>query len=304
MTDKYHASVLIITRNKPDRLEITLNSLLNQYVNNFLFEVVIIDDGSDIDLEMIIEKYSFYLKIKYIKIKHQGISVARNIGIDAASGEIIILTDDDVILNPTFVSAHIFEHLKEKNLVVVGDRYNLYCSNLMHDSFKSSLAKALHGDMDELLKKTRRDFYGKITLKLFDVEYQNYHHARWICFVARNVSVRKSDLVKVGSFDEKFIGWGVEDVELGYRLYLYGICYKYRKDAIVYHLEHPVGSNRLRDINKNFDYFMRKHTTVAPIVYKEFTFGKISLEELCESLRNGFRTEVKSSKKTYYKMIR
>ncbi|MBC8953945.1 glycosyltransferase [Xenorhabdus sp. PB62.4] len=304
MDSKYNASVLIITRNKPERLDITLKSLSNQYVNYFSFEVIIIDDGSDIDLKNIIEKYYYYLNIEYIKIKHQGISVARNIGINAASGEIIIFTDDDVILNPTFVSAHVFEHLKEKNLAVVGDRYNVYCSNLMHNSFKSSLAKALHGDMNELLKKTRRDFYGKITLKLFDVEYQNYHHARWICFVARNVSVRKNDLVRVGNFDEKFTGWGVEDIELGYRLHLYGICYKYRKDAIVYHLEHPVGNNRVRDINKNFDYFMKKHTTVAPILYKDFTFGKISLEELCESLKNGFIIEVKSSKNTYYKMIR
>lgn len=302
--NKVYASVLIITRNKPERLEITLKSLLNQDAKESPFEVIIIDDGSDVDLKIIIDKFLSHLKIRYIKIIHQGIAAARNVGIHAAEGEIIIFTDDDVILNSTFVSAHISEHLKEDSLVVVGDRYNVYCSNLMHDSFKSSLVKALSGDMNELLKKTRRDFYGKITLKLFDIEYQKDSQARWICFVARNVSVKKNDLVEVGGFDEGFRGWGVEDIELGYRLYLYGVCYKYRSDAVVYHLEHSVGYNRLRDINKNFDYFMKKHTTIAPVIYKEFTFGKISLEGLCASLKNGFRTELIDSKKTYYKMIR
>ncbi|MCC8376443.1 MULTISPECIES: glycosyltransferase [Photorhabdus] len=299
-----YASVLIITRNKPERLDITLQSLVNQEATEAPFEVVIIDDGSDIDLCVITDKFANHLAIQYIKTVHQGIAVARNIGIHAAKGEVIILTDDDVIVNSTFVRAHISEHRKEESLVVVGDRYNVYCSNLMRDSVKSSLVRALHGDMEGLLKQIRRDFYGKQTLRLFDSEYQKNDQARWICFVARNVSARKNDLIEVGGFDEGFIGWGIEDIELGYRLALHGNRYKYRSDAIVYHLEHTVGNDRVRDINKNFEYFIQKHPTIAPVIYKEFTFGEISLEGFCLSLENGFRTEVEESKRTYYKMIR
>ncbi|WP_434525262.1 glycosyltransferase [Photorhabdus asymbiotica] len=299
-----YASVLIITRNKPERLEITLQSLVNQEPTEVPFEVVIIDDGSDIDLRVIIDKFANYLAIQYIKTVHQGIAAARNVGIHVAKGEVIILTDDDVIVNSTFVRAHISEHRNEESLVVVGDRYNVYWSNLIRDSVRHSLVRALHGDMEGLLKQARRDFYGKQTLRLFDSEYQKNDQARWICFVARNVSARKNDLVEVGGFDEGFIGWGIEDVELGYRLALHGNRYKYRSDAVVYHLEHIVGNDRIRDINKNFEYFMKKYPTIVPVVYKEFTFGEISLEGFCLSLENGFRTEVEKSRRTYYKMIR
>ncbi|WP_448512015.1 glycosyltransferase [Photorhabdus laumondii] len=105
-----YASVLIITRNRPERLEITLQSLVNQEATEAPFEVVIIDDGSDIDLRVITDKFVNHLAIQYIKTVHQGIAVARNIGIHTAKGEVIILTDDDVIVNSTFVRAHISEH--------------------------------------------------------------------------------------------------------------------------------------------------------------------------------------------------
>ncbi|PQQ34276.1 hypothetical protein C6H68_25200, partial [Photorhabdus luminescens] len=98
-----YASVLIITRNRPERLEITLQSLVNQEATEAPFEVVIIDDGSDIDLRVITDKFVNHLAIQYIKTVHQGIAVARNIGIHTAKGEVIILTDDDVIVNSTFV---------------------------------------------------------------------------------------------------------------------------------------------------------------------------------------------------------
>ncbi|NHB60904.1 glycosyltransferase family 2 protein [Photorhabdus sp. RW14-46] len=73
-----YASVLIITRNKPERLEITLQSLVNQEATEAPFEVVIIDDGSDIDLRVITDKFVNHLAIQYIKMVHQGIAVARN----------------------------------------------------------------------------------------------------------------------------------------------------------------------------------------------------------------------------------
>ncbi|PQQ36086.1 hypothetical protein C6H68_21170, partial [Photorhabdus luminescens] len=87
-----------------------LQSLVNQEATEAPFEVVIIDDGSDIDLRVITDKFVNHLAIQYIKTVHQGIAVARNIGIHTAKGEVIILTDDDVIVNSTFVRAHISEH--------------------------------------------------------------------------------------------------------------------------------------------------------------------------------------------------
>ena len=62
------ASILIITRNKPERLDITLYSLSKQ-VCKYPFEVIVVDDGSEIDLSDVISKYNNILNIVTSKIK-------------------------------------------------------------------------------------------------------------------------------------------------------------------------------------------------------------------------------------------
>src|SRR5204863_3571990 len=43
--------------------------------------------------------------------------------------------------------------------------------------------------------------------------------APWMLFWGCNYSVRRDDLLAVGGYDERFRGWGWEDLELGYRLH-------------------------------------------------------------------------------------
>lgn len=42
-----------------------------------------------------------------------------------------------------------------------------------------------------------------------------------------NMSVRKQHLLDAGGFDEEFLGWGLEDSELGYRLKKCGLLFAY-----------------------------------------------------------------------------
>lgn len=72
---------------------------------------------------------------------------------------------------------------------------------------------------------------------------------------------------KVGGWDERFVGWGEEDLELAYRLYLNGLrfVYPHRKHGAAYHLDHPANwDSRLHTLDHNVRYFRSKFPDAWP----------------------------------------
>ncbi|NOU74689.1 hypothetical protein GC098_25430 [Paenibacillus sp. LMG 31458] len=63
--------------------------------------------------------------------------------------------------------------------------------------------------------------------------------APWLMFITRCVSVKKRHFMEVGGFQERFIKYGLEDWELGYRLHKHGLSYRSMNRIIGYHQEHP-----------------------------------------------------------------
>ena len=71
-----------------------LNSLVNQTFDNI--EIILVDDGSINDVEKICSRYAEKDKrIKYINKKNGGVSSARNLGLENATGEYIMFVDSD-----------------------------------------------------------------------------------------------------------------------------------------------------------------------------------------------------------------
>jgi glycosyltransferase involved in cell wall biosynthesis len=93
MSGKPTVSVIIPTFNRPQLLLRAVNSVLKQTYSKF--EIIIIDDCSDVDIQSKIEKLADD-RIKYVRhSKRLGGASARNTGIQSASGEYIALLDDD-----------------------------------------------------------------------------------------------------------------------------------------------------------------------------------------------------------------
>jgi glycosyltransferase involved in cell wall biosynthesis len=84
-------SVIIPTYNGLKTIERAVNSVLGQSWKPL--EVIVVDDGSTDRTADILEGYGN--RIRLIRQKNQGPSVARNVGIKAARGEIISLLDHD-----------------------------------------------------------------------------------------------------------------------------------------------------------------------------------------------------------------
>lgn len=88
-------SVIIPVYNVRDYLEQCVDSVLNQECKCDL-EVILVDDGSNDGSELICDEYAGkYPRVKVIHKENEGLSSAKNCGIDAASGDYIIFLDSD-----------------------------------------------------------------------------------------------------------------------------------------------------------------------------------------------------------------
>lgn len=86
-------SVLVPTLGKREKeLVRLLDSLQNQYYNNY--EVIVVTQVNHNFVEQIINKYKD-IDIVHVKINETGLSKARNRGLEVATGDIVILSDDD-----------------------------------------------------------------------------------------------------------------------------------------------------------------------------------------------------------------
>jgi GT2 family glycosyltransferase len=83
-------SVVVACYNAGRTLQPCLDSL--RKLNYPDYEVIVVDDGST---DITAQVASLYPDFRYVRQPHQGLSVARNTGIAAATGEIIAFTDGD-----------------------------------------------------------------------------------------------------------------------------------------------------------------------------------------------------------------
>ena len=89
-------SIIITTYNRPLLLERCLGSIKNQNFNSENFEIIIVDDGSDLNNEQIVKKiFNEKFFVNYYKINHKGVAAARNYGIQKSVGDFIFFIDDD-----------------------------------------------------------------------------------------------------------------------------------------------------------------------------------------------------------------
>ena len=100
---KVSFSIIIPVYNRPNEIDELLESLTKQDFSDD-FEVLIIEDGSTIKSDIIVEKYKSQLNIKYFFKENTGAGASRNFGMQRASGNYFIILDSDVIVPLQYLS--------------------------------------------------------------------------------------------------------------------------------------------------------------------------------------------------------
>jgi glycosyltransferase involved in cell wall biosynthesis len=102
------ATIAICTLNRAESLRRTLNSLATMRVPvDLSWEIIVVNNGCTDDTDEIIASFVERLPIRREVEPRRGVSRARNRAVDAAKGEYIIWTDDDVVVDPGWLSAYV-----------------------------------------------------------------------------------------------------------------------------------------------------------------------------------------------------
>lgn len=293
-------SVIIPTYNKSKRLELVLYTLSKQVFDMNNFEVIIVDDGSnDCTCEVVNKiKNSTVLNINYIYQKNSGRAVARNKGLGIANGELIIFLDDDRLVHPDFINHHFecFKRSENSRLVVLGERTNLYISKY-EENFEEIKYTVLN-QPKAILYKAREEYFWKKVKGVFKIP-----EISWIAFATGNVCMHKKLLEEVGGFNQRFVGWGLEDTELGYRLWKNKALFIYNSQAINYHIEHVRDpKQRKEEETRNHNLFYELHPEPPVLYFRRFVYGNISLEEFARQVK-GESSPIIKNDEVYHKSI-
>ncbi|MDB5076946.1 MAG: glycosyl transferase family 2 [Chloroflexi bacterium] len=171
-------------------------SALAQQLPSGAFEVVVVcdgdTDGSADACRGMAATMPYPLQI--VEQSTQGPASARNRGIAAASGDLIVFLDDDVLPDPTLVATHIAAHAGQMHMASIGPLLP-----------PADVSLSVWGSWEE---------------RMLCRQYDDMVAGRWEAthrqFYTGNAAVRKDHILAAGGFDPSFKR--AEDVELALRL--------------------------------------------------------------------------------------
>jgi glycosyltransferase involved in cell wall biosynthesis len=201
-------SIIIPVYNRPTEIDELLESLTKQDFTDF--EVLVIEDGSTIKSDVIVERYKDLLNVHYFFKENTGAGASRNYGMEKASGNYFIILDSDVIV-PTQYLLEVKEGLTRSFTDAFGG------ADAAHASF-TSLQKAINYSMTSFLTtggiRGKKQSVGKFQPRSF------------------NLGISKNAFEKVKGFSTLKNG---EDIELTFRLWEHDFETQFIENAFVYH---------------------------------------------------------------------
>ena len=201
-------SFVIPVYNRLEEVEELLASMVSQSVKDF--EVIIVEDGSQIKCEEICKKYEKKVDLKYFFKENTGPGQSRNYGVEKATGNYIIFLDSDCVLPNNYFE--IVEALIKKDFV---DAFG--GPDKAHKDF-SLLQKAINYSMTSFFTtggiRGGSEKVDKFYPRSFNMGY--------------SIDVYK----KTNGFSKMRFG---EDIDMSIRILENGFKTRLFKDAFVYH---------------------------------------------------------------------
>ncbi len=103
-------SIIIPVYNRPEELRELLESLTLQTYTSF--EVLVVEDGSTVRCDEVVQQFSDRLHIRYLFKPNSGPGPSRNLGFEYARGEYFVMFDSDCIVPSSYLEA--VNHALEK----------------------------------------------------------------------------------------------------------------------------------------------------------------------------------------------
>ncbi len=208
------ASVVIATYNRPLELDRLLRCLADQEYPPL--EVIVVDDGSEPAAR---PDFPEGTQWQCLRQPNAGPAAARHAGIERASGDVVIVVDDDMIVTQRFVSSHMERH-------ALGDE-------VVQGRFDNRNADT-RPLFDRFVDAQQSTYFDRCALDPSAVEPARLSTG--------NVSVRRSLYLDSGGFDTSLRRR--EDTELGIRLAERGARFGFVAERTAVHDEPPESLQR------------------------------------------------------------
>lgn len=208
-SQNFEFSIIIPTYNRPERLQQCLQSIARLDYPYDRFEVIVVDDGSRMPLEVITAKFEICLTIRLIRQSNAGPASARNTGAAAALGNYLVFTDDDCQPHPNWLKA-LAEVLKDFPNTLIGG----YTIN--------ALPHNLYSTASQLLINYLYDYY-------------NQKRGEATFFASNNFALPRQLYQQLGGFDTSFPLAAGEDREFCDRWRHQGFQMHYARDMQIQH---------------------------------------------------------------------
>lgn len=205
---KMKYSLIIPVFNRPDEVDELLESLTRQTEKDF--EVLIVEDGSEVRCEEVVRKYAGRLDVKYFEKTNSGPGQSRNYGAERSMGDFLIVLDSDVVL-PEGDLEEVNRELTERPCDAFGG------PDRAHESF-TPVQKAINYSMTSFFttggirggKKKMDKFYPR----------------------SFNMGIRRDLYLQLGGFSNMRFG---EDIDFSIRIFRSGARCRLFPEAWVWH---------------------------------------------------------------------
>jgi len=208
-------SIIVPVFNRPDEVDELLESLSSQTLTDF--EVVIVEDGSQIPCKDVCDKYANILDLHYYFKENSGPGQSRNYGVERAQGEYVIILDSDAVTPPGFMQA-IDDELKRQPTDAWGG------PDAAHESFS---------DIQKAISYAMTSFFTTGGIRGGKKQLDKKFYPR-----SFNLGVRREVYQQLGGFTtERFSKMSLygEDIDFSLRIYKNGYNCRLFPEAWLWH---------------------------------------------------------------------
>ena len=205
-------SIVIPSHNRADMLGRVLDGLAQQtYPASRSEAVIVLDACTDGSAEMLRSRETPF-PLRVLEGTHTGIAAVRNTGVAAATNDVIVFLDDDIVPEPSCLAEHARTHRDRADAhVALG-----YCPPVVDDG----------GWWAHVLRSWWEDHFRR--------KRERNHQWSYFDLTTGNSSLPRSLLLAFGGFDEDFAKRH-EDWELGVRMLEHGVKLAYYQHAAARH---------------------------------------------------------------------
>jgi peptidoglycan/xylan/chitin deacetylase (PgdA/CDA1 family)/GT2 family glycosyltransferase len=244
-------TVVIATWNRQAIIASTLPAIFDQAIQAHEYEVVVVVDGST-DSTAAYLKSLAWPNLRIIVQPHRGLAAARNAGIEAARGRLVLFLDDDFYCGTDLLANHLSCHENGSGkMVVFGPILPFNSGGKNRPSIAAELAASFSESMNSRWREASRTGCAPPL------------HA---AVLVPNFSAPRAFLASLGGFDASF-DRGAEDHELGIRACQAGAIFRFCPDAVVKHRN----QKKIRDLAREAEEdgrsvvrICRKHPLYRP----------------------------------------